>query len=383
MLSFTKESLKELLKNRGELSISIYMPTVKAGKETEQNPIRFKNLLKDVETQLNERGFKSQKIAQFLRPAYDYLEDSINWQYQDEGFAMFLADGYFLDFKLPVKCEEIAFVGDRFYIKPIIPLINSSQQYYLLTLSLNGARLFICSQYDITEMDIPGLDQDMNQALNYVNTGREVHYHTQLTGKKGVPAAIFHGQGFGLEDIKEDIAKYFHIIDNSVQNFLQNENYPLVLAGAEYLVPIYRETNSYAHTVDGGILRNPKEMDLKELHERSWEIVEPLFRKAEISDIKKYEDLSNTNRISGEIREILPASVGGKVDILFTAGDLHLWGRFNQEENSVVVHTERGPEDEELLDLSAFNTILNGGKVYVLDKENIPSGTLVAAVYRF
>src|SRR5215216_4235962 len=45
----TREEIQNLLQNPGRPCVSIYMPTFRAGVETQQNPIRLKNLLRSVQ----------------------------------------------------------------------------------------------------------------------------------------------------------------------------------------------------------------------------------------------------------------------------------------------------------------------------------------------
>ncbi len=47
MKSLTLDQLKELAQQTSSPSISIFLPTHRAGQDTQQDPIRFKNLLRD------------------------------------------------------------------------------------------------------------------------------------------------------------------------------------------------------------------------------------------------------------------------------------------------------------------------------------------------
>ena len=49
---------------------------------------------------------------------------------------------------------------------------------------------------------------------------------------------------------------------------------PLVLAGVDYLFPIYREANTYPHLLDKGITGSPEELTIKDLHRQSLSLVE-------------------------------------------------------------------------------------------------------------
>ena len=53
-LPVTREDIRDLVQAPGCPCISIYMPTFRAGVETQQNPIRLKNLLRVIQGRLGE-----------------------------------------------------------------------------------------------------------------------------------------------------------------------------------------------------------------------------------------------------------------------------------------------------------------------------------------
>ena len=48
----TLDILKEILNHQSDWCVSLYMPTIRAGAQIEQNPIRLRNLLVEAEKQL-------------------------------------------------------------------------------------------------------------------------------------------------------------------------------------------------------------------------------------------------------------------------------------------------------------------------------------------
>ncbi|MDY0222574.1 MAG: hypothetical protein RBR67_15690 [Desulfobacterium sp.] len=64
----TIEKLKEtFLTKRSGWCISLFMPTHRAGRETEQNPIRFKNLLREVEERLSAKGLRTTEVQERVK----------------------------------------------------------------------------------------------------------------------------------------------------------------------------------------------------------------------------------------------------------------------------------------------------------------------------
>ncbi len=47
------------------------------------------------------------------------------------------------------------------------------------------------------------------------------------------------------------------------------------------------------------------------------------------------------------------------------------------------IHSEPQPGDEDLMDLAALHTLLNGGTVYAVMPEQVPGDTAVAAILRY
>jgi hypothetical protein len=174
-------------------------------------------------------------------------------------------------------------------------------------------------------------------------------------------------------------------VDQGVHALLHKEHAPLVLAGVEYLLPIYREANTYPHLVDEGILGNPETLSAAELHRQAREIVHLLFEVEEREARNQYRALAGAGDecASSDPATIVAAAHYGRVGKLFVGLGCHLWGTFDKRSNTVQVHDERQAGDVDLLDLAAEQVILHDGSVYVAPLASVPAQTCVAAVLRY
>ncbi|HEX2242461.1 MAG TPA: hypothetical protein VHK27_04245, partial [Gammaproteobacteria bacterium] len=155
---FSKQDLQSLLENRSAgPRVSIYMPTVQAGSQTLQNPIRFKNLLRQAEDLLRERGIKAREIKRLLERAGSMTDDQAFWQHQDVALAVFIAQDAYYAYRLPIQAEELALVQDRFYIRPLLQALSENERFYVLALSQNRVQLFECNRYNAHEVELEGL----------------------------------------------------------------------------------------------------------------------------------------------------------------------------------------------------------------------------------
>lgn len=72
-----RERLRELITSAKSPAVSIYLPTLRAGPETQQNPIRFKNLLKTAEKRLAEWEYAGSQADRILKRYLRMVQDGI------------------------------------------------------------------------------------------------------------------------------------------------------------------------------------------------------------------------------------------------------------------------------------------------------------------
>jgi hypothetical protein len=158
--------LKTLVEKRGEWCVSLYLPTHRAGRDIQQDPIRLKNLLRNAEERLLAGGLRTAEARSLLAPAQALLQDEMFWRHQSDGLAIFLSPTEFHSYRLPLKFPEIRVVTDRFHIKPLLPLIHSGQRFFVLALSQNQVRLLDCTQHHVDEVELENVPTSLAEALN-------------------------------------------------------------------------------------------------------------------------------------------------------------------------------------------------------------------------
>lgn len=394
MDQFKKSDLQGLLVYQDLLCLSLLMPTERAGTESQQNPIRFKNLLNQAESRLVEVGLRTPEIQKFLEPAQEQLlNDSLFWQRQSNGLAVFLGPDLFRYYRLPLAFEEKVIVGPRFYIKPTLALFKNAGHFYILALSQNELRFLEGTRYRVDVVDLASLPASLAEVLKWDDPERQLQQHSVSGGRQGLERGrepmAFHGHGVGKDDEKTNVLRYFHRVDRAVSDFLAEERVPLLLAGVEYLFPLYREANSYPHLLEQGIPGNPEELSEKTLHTRAWDVVRPLFQKEEEEAIARYrqETGRQSGRASADIKEIVPAAYSGRVEQLLVQNTADIWGKYDLANNRVEVHQERTTQSEDLLNTAALYTFQNDGSIYVVEDNEMPDSSEdvspVAAVFRY
>lgn len=376
------DSIKSYYEIKDKTCISIYMPAHRMGTQVRQDQIRFKNLTRQTEEQLSERGFRKDEIDTLMNPIHSLRDNTPMWQHMSDGFVIFRSENHFSYNQFPIPFEELSLVQHRFHLKPLIPLLTGNGLYYVLGLSQNKVSLFEGTKHSLKEIEADFLPENLVHALNIDEFLETKQFHTSTAGAGGERAAMFHGHGSAEEDRKQLIRQFFREINKNLTPFLTDRQVPLVLAGVDYLHPIYHEVNDHQGLLKNGVKGNPDQYSVDELHKRSWEIVSSVFDE-ELQNAKKaFEENISSKKTAHELDQVLKSAGQGRVETLFVAKNEQVWGRYDEKSMELRLETkDETPED--LLDLCAVKTLINGGAVYSLDRNDIPKGYQTAALLRY
>jgi hypothetical protein len=378
----TLTEFKNLSARQPDWCVSLYMPAHRHGRDNEQDPIRLKNLLREAEERLKSKGMRSPDARQMLEPAQRLLQDSGFWRHQSDGLALFISSEAYHTYRLPLPFTDLVVISDRFHLKPLLPFFASDGHFYILALSQNEVRLLEGTRHTVDEIEVENLPKSIAEALQHERFEQALQFHTGSAGGGGKRPAIFHGHDVSDED-KGRILRWFHKLDDELSTLLANEKSPLVLAGVDYLLPLYREANAYPHLLEKGIEGNPEELKPEALHERAWPLVEPVFAQARAEAAARYGQLISNGEATTDVQEAVLAAHHGRVNELFVAVGIQIWGVYDPAANTVNIHEKAEPGDEDLLDLAAVQTVLNSGAVYAVSREHVPEQALLAALFRY
>lgn len=383
--TITREEIQDLLQLPGRPRVSIYMPTFRAGAETQQNPIRLKNLLRSIQEKLAESGTESAAAAEMMAPVRELVDDHAFWQTQSDGLAVFFSPEVFRTYRLPTPLDELAVVNERFHVKPLFTLLAENRPFYVLALSLKSIRLIAATQHHAEELEIPDVPQSLTEALGDL-TRQYSQFQQPSVGARAIARSpIFHGHGTGEDNLKAEIVQFFNLADKALLKHMDRDT-PVVLAGVEYLLPRYKETTELPHVLDEGLTGNADGLSPEELRDKAWEIVEPVLTADRRKAAERYGDLLGTGRSSSRYDEILPAAHDGRIDTLFVARGVRLWGAYDPRKREVRLQEDQEAQHkggEDLLDLAAIHAFQNGGQVYAVPQQEVPDGQAMAALFRY
>lgn len=380
------QDLNELVKKEG-LLVSVYMPTFRSGVDIRQNQIKFKQLLREAEAQLYSREMNKKEVESFLNPAANLIDETKFWQNQGDGLALFLDWDGVAFFRLPFEFSESVTVSDRIHLKPLLPLFNGNGQFNVLALSKNQVRLFRCTRQTVKEIElIDALDSmhDM-QVDDDPRTKLELRTSSPQGKNQLSYNKVTQAQANENDYEKNELTRYFRAIDESLMKIHEEDVVPMVLAGVEYLIPIYREKSNYPYIVEDFIRGNPELLNGEELKDMGWKIVEPLFNKDRLQAEDKYRQFyGQRNKLyANSLEKIIPAAYSGQIESLFLDNRVEKWGKYDHQNNKIIVNESPLDGDEDLMEYASILTLSRGGNVFSVSPENIPDKSPIAAVLRY
>lgn len=255
--------------------------------------------------------------------------------------------------------------------------------FYLLMLERSNVKLYECNRDSFTEIIIEDCIPETKQDV--VGHDYEQKNLQFRTGQAGEGRAMYHGQEAATGKRKNEITRYLRAINDGLAPLFREESMPMLIAAQDPLFEMYKEVNSYPHLIGENLKVNFGNTNIYEVHELAWEKMAPVFDQKRKDKIALFMDEQGTGKTAIGINEIIPAAINGKVDTLFCENNADIFGNYKEENNSIVV-TQSGEDDNNisLMNVAAVKTFLNGGEVYLLDKEEMPNpNSRINALYRY
>jgi len=373
--------ISDLQAQEGENFITIYMPTAKVGRE-EENRIEFKNHVLSVRRQLEDRGqLSNTEIDDLLNPVTQLTEDTAFWQQQQSGLALFLSSDRFEYLKLGQTVTPSAAIGTRFQVGKLIgTLSENAMEFYLLALSRGAIKLFLADQDSMQQIDITGIvPKDMESALLLDDPNANLQ---RAGGPEGSGKGVFFGHGAGKDTENGHLKEYFDRVDIGIQTLLKNDTRPLLLAGVEELIPIYKSANGYNYLIEncyvGG---NVEETGTNELHAQAKAVIGDRFKGQQREDQANFDLNFARGEAAEALERIVPAAVNGRVEVLWVVEGATQRGEYTPDNNGVRLDDK---VDTDLFDLAITKVHQSGGRVYVVPTEEMPRDSAhICATFRY
>jgi hypothetical protein len=275
----------------------------------------------------------------------------------------------------------LAIVADSFHTKPLIRLLQSADDYLLLALERERARLFGGNRYTLDEVELP---PEFPQTLEMVvgQLGGEPERRQRVYGRAA--GITSHGTDVPQEESRRDAEKFFRAVDGALIHYQRDRGQePLLLAALPDHQHLFRSVSRNAALHAEGINLDPGALSSEQLREHAWALMLPRY----LARLAGLVDRFNTAKANGSgsdgLNQVASAAAAGRIEILLLEADREIPGRFDPQTGVTRQAGAAARHVDDLLDDLGEQTIRTGGEVVIVPKERMPTDTGLAAIFRF
>jgi hypothetical protein len=369
-----------LLAPREPPCLTLYQPTHRHHPANQQDPIRFRNLLKELEASI-ERSYDSESVESLMEPFRALARDEGFWNRSLDGLAVLGAADLFRAYRLHRPVPERVVVADTFHTKPLMRIAQSADRYHVLSLTRGEARLFEGNRDALAEVELTeGFPRTLTDALGDELTDPHLTVASYGTGARG--PAMHHGHGSRKDELEVDTERFFRAVDRALLEHYPGSE-PLVLAALPENEAVFRQVSRNPQVVDTGINVSADAVSLDALRERSWQALEPSYLKRLAALVDAYGHGRPRGTASDDLSDVAAAAAAGRVGTLLIEADRVVPGRIDRSTGRITFADLSEPDVDDLLDEVAEVVLRHGGEVVVVPRERMPTETGIAAIHRF
>jgi hypothetical protein len=377
-----KEAVPELVHAAGPC-VTFLLPPYRPGEAQKSAAGWLKTLLQEAGRKLAARQVPDPVTIELLKPLEHLSHQEESLAGVALGRVIFRSPGVFRQFELhvpPAPAMECS-AGDCFHIRPALPSLALPANVYVLEISKTGVRLLECGRSGVRPVELPrGTPKTLQEAMAFDAPDHELVNRSSAGPSVGSMPGVQFGTGSGREREAAHLHDFYRAVDRGVTELLRWNQAPLVLAGVEEDLILYRSLSAYSNLSKQGIhgsrgaaldqtqvLRQAHDIALFDLQSRAAH---------EMADSK--ERLSPA-RFSSDIQKILRAAVEGRVRDLYLDENAHLAGDFDGR----VFGGRANWHAEDLLNVAAVEVLRCGGTVFSLPSHLMAGGPMAAAAFRY
>ncbi|WP_417786702.1 hypothetical protein [Stutzerimonas xanthomarina] len=382
-----RETMSQLLAKREAPCLSLYQPTHRSFPERQQDPIRFKHLVRELEDSLKQQG-RGEQAKALLKPFHDLINDPEFWNSNRDGLAVFAAADYFEVFRLQRSVPELAVANDRMHLKPLLRIAQSADRYQILTITLDSVRLFEGNRDGIDEVRLgEGVPKTVEEAL-----GRELTEKGQTgfpqgysrASERGDPMQVESGGAGRQDEIDRDRERFFREVDRAIlEHHSRKSRLPLILAALPEHQFHFRKLSHNEFLLPEGIENDASLLSHDELRQKSWMVMQPRYIKRLEGFINQYGESRGQGLATDQLEQIGQATLEGRVATLLVEAERQIPGVVDKQQGTAVAVEDNSATTPDLLDELTIWTLEQGGEVISVPTERMPTESGAAAIYRY
>ncbi len=369
----------EMASRREPRLASIYLSTHRHSPESDQDRIRFKNLVSQVEKRLEMQGTKRDhaSLIESLNAVATDLDRQV-WRHTQDGLAVLASDDVAYVRKLGYPVDDVAVVSDRFFIKPLIRDFQYDCRCLLLAVSKDRFDVYTTDGCSLEKQEMPeGVGSTLQDVFDDFDS------HSSVTvGSYGGSDPHFYGRNSKNEIVEKETLKFFrHVNSVFVEHFSRENGDPVILVALPQHQTDFRTIATIPNLIEPGIEKAPASLQETDLQTAACSILRELKDASIEKMLGDYGLYQSRGRATSDPSEIAHALTRRTVAALFIEEGVTIPGSMDENTGAISRETSENWIGD-LADQFARLTFAGGGEVYSVTGDLMPTDTGVAAMLR-
>ena len=358
------DQFTELVEMEGPC-ISIYLSAYTPENDSVPFGVRLHAALARAKQQLESSALADAGQQLPLGPLYDFAKNR-RWEKHRGGLVIFCARGTTRIFRTPHAVSDSVHVSNHLYIGPLLPMLASRQQFLVLALSQKHVRLLRCTDAEVRTVELPAsIPQSVEQAGAFDAPDHDLENRSAAGASAEARHRIHFGTGTAEEKADEYTYNFFKILDREINRLFGNERLPLILAGVDHEIALYRKANSYPHLLSGNVHCGPDRLANSEIYRMALDVLDAQNAADKEQVASHFSEKKSSGLVLTDPLLILTAARRGQIH--------HL----------LLTEKESATDEDELLNLIALETIRRRGQISTVSHAELPEGGSIAATLRY
>jgi hypothetical protein len=361
--------------------LSLYQPTHRHHPDNQQDPVRFGNLVKTLESSLRQK-YTTRDVRPLLAPFHALAEKERFWNHTRDGLAVLSNPGTFRVYRLQRPVAELCVAADSFHLKPLLRIVQSADRYHVLALSRQEIRLYEGNRDVLDEIArSPAATEDSNEApdpdqLPSPSVWDDVSRHAEAT--------ISLRQGSSEQVVDSATERFFRTVDRTVlDHYSRPSGLPLLLVALPQHHSLFRRVTRNPYLMSGTVDTDPIPLSIEALRARAWRVVEPAYLSRLAGLVEMFGSARSKDLGSDDLAHVAASAVVGRVATLLVEADRYVPGRIDPLTGNIQFDNLAHPDVDDLLDDVGEWVLRNRGQVVIVPAARMPTHTGLAALYRF
>jgi hypothetical protein len=383
----SQKIISELIHAAGPC-ITVLLPPYRPGDRGKPPATRLKVDLQEAAKKLAARRVAADLIAELLDPIEELAQQERSLGGWGLSQTIFRSPGMFRQFELPVapSVAEACVVGDCFWIRPTFRSLALPPRIYVLELTKKSAAPMVCGLAGVTAIELPkGTPKTLEEALGFDAPDHDLINRSASGPSTGAMRGVQFGTGSGRETQHAYLHDFYRAIDRGINELLPSNQAPaapapLILAGVDEDMAIYRSINTYSNLLEQGIHGSPgSAMPGGQILRHAHDIASFSGERRVALEMAISKERLGPARFSLDLKTILRAAAENRVSDLYLDESVQRMGAFDGK----IFGGRTNWHDEDPLNVAAVEALRGRGVVHSLPTHLMPRGAMAAAAFRF